>query len=250
VPGGRHNLGMLNPDLDIESLAEVFRERRRVRITDALRPEAAESLHTCLRDEIPWRFACYDNRREGKETALKLTREQLSAMPLEQRQMLQHEVLRQAASQFQYAYQSFDLLEGLRTGVCSGIFAYELMGYLAGDAFFDFMTRLTCDDEINRIDGHATCYRAGHFLKFHADESPWEDRRFAYVLGVTRDWDADMGGLTCFMDESGRVVECHVPDFNTLTVFEVPVAHFVSVVSPWVTGQRLSVTGWLTVSGD
>ena len=238
---------MLNPALDIDALAAEFRERRRIRIGDAFLPEVANALHACLHDEIPWRLSCYDNRREGKETALKLTPEHVSAMSPEQRQSLQREILRQATDQFQYIYQSFDLLEGLREGERPGLFAYELMGYLAGDGFFEFATRLTGNSEINRIDGHATCYRAGHFLKYHADESPWENRRFAYVLGVTRGWDADMGGLTCFLNDQGRIVDCYVPGFNALTIFEVPVPHMVSFVSPWVTRQRLSVTGWLTV---
>ncbi|MDH4031251.1 MAG: 2OG-Fe(II) oxygenase, partial [Chromatiales bacterium] len=89
----------------------------------------------------------------------------------------------------------------------------------------------------------------GHFLKDHADESPFEQRRAAYVIGMTRDWEADMGGVLMFLDDSGRVEEALVPGFNTITVFRVPVRHLVSEVSPWVNGQRLSVTGWLTVSG-
>jgi Rps23 Pro-64 3,4-dihydroxylase Tpa1-like proline 4-hydroxylase len=100
------------------------------------------------------------------------------------------------------------------------------------------------------IDGHATRYIAGHFLKDHADESPFERRRFAYVLSVTKDWTVDMGGLLHFMDAGGSVVDTFVPTFNALTIFAVPTPHAVSYVPPWVAGERLSLTGWLTVPRD
>jgi Rps23 Pro-64 3,4-dihydroxylase Tpa1-like proline 4-hydroxylase len=238
---------MLNPALDPAALAPGFRQRGRIRIADALVPEAAEALHACLAADIPWRLSCYDNRRPPAERPVKLSREQLGAMTPAQRQGLQAEVLRQAGDQFQYVYQSFDLLEGHRQGERPGLFVYRLMEYLAGDDFFAFVRTLTGDAEIDRIDGHATRYAAGHFLKDHADESPFERRRFAYVLSVTRGWSADMGGLLHFTDADGRVVDSLVPGFNTLALFAVPTPHHVSYVPPWVEGERLSVTGWLTV---
>ena len=238
---------MLNPALDPAALAAEFRRRGRIRIADALLPEAAEALHACLATEIPWRLSCYDHRRPPAEKPVKLDRERLEAMGPEGRRGLLAEVMTQARDRFQYVYQSFDLLDGHRRGERPGLFAYRLMEYLAGDAFFDFARRLTGDGEVDRIDGHATRYVAGHFLKDHADESPFERRRFAYVLSVTRGWTADMGGLLHFTDETGRVVETLVPGFNTLALFAVPTPHFVSYVAPWVTAERLSVTGWLTV---
>jgi Rps23 Pro-64 3,4-dihydroxylase Tpa1-like proline 4-hydroxylase len=241
---------MLNPSLDANALADDFRRHGRIRIPDVLVPAAAAALHDCLRTEIPWRLYCYDHRRPPEQRAIKLRREDLAAMPPEQWQGLQSEVLQQARDRFQYVYQAFDLIEGHRNGERPGLFAYRLMEYLAGDAFFDFARELTGNREIGLIDGHATRYIAGHFLKDHADESPFEQRRFAYVLSVTNDWTVDMGGLLHFMDDAGSVVETFVPTFNSLTIFAVPTPHTVSYVPPWVAGERLSLTGWLTVPRD
>lgn len=237
---------MLNPQLDLEGIRARLADTGRVAIADALLPEAAEALYACLSEEIPWRLSCYDNRRESSERALKLTPADLAAMTPQQRQALQQEVMRQARDRFQYVYQSFDLVEGFRSGETPDLFAYRVMEFMAGDAFFDFARDITGDAEINRVDGHATRYGPGHFLKLHADESPFERRRFAYVLGVTRDWHPDMGGLLHFLDEDGAVCETFTPSFNTLTIFRVPAPHVVSYVSPWVTGERLSITGWFT----
>lgn len=238
---------MLNPDLDVEALAEEFSGSGRICIRDAFDPGFAERVHESLRAEVPWRLSVYDNRRPPKERALKLTATELDRIGAQGRTSLQREVFRQANGQFQYAYRSFDLLDGFRRGEQPGLFLYSLMEYLAGEAFFGFARSLIGDPEVNRIDGHATCYTAGHFLKDHADESPFELRRAAYVVGMTKDWNADMGGLLMFLDEQGRVEETFLPDFNTLTVFSVPVPHVVSYVPEWVREMRLSVTGWLTV---
>jgi Rps23 Pro-64 3,4-dihydroxylase Tpa1-like proline 4-hydroxylase len=238
---------MLNSNLDLTGLAEEFSDQGRVCIRNAFIPEAAESIHSSLRDEVLWRLSLYDNRRASNDKGFKLTSRDLQHMGPEGRSAMQAEMLRQARSQFQYLYRSFDLLDGYRRGESPDIFLYRLMKYLAGDEFFAFARRLIGDPAINRIAGQASCYTAGHFLKNHADESQFEQRRAAYVVGMTRDWEADMGGMLMFMDEDGQVEETLVPGFNTLTVFRVPVRHLVSEVAPWVTQQRLSVTGWLTV---
>jgi Rps23 Pro-64 3,4-dihydroxylase Tpa1-like proline 4-hydroxylase len=245
-----HNDPMLNPELDPAALAAKFQARGIIQISDIFQLDVADSLHQCLRDEIPWRLSCYDNMIEGSDRDLKLTQQSLAAMSADQKAGFQREILRQASDQFQYVYQSFDLLEGHRTGEKPDLFVYRLMQFLAGDTFFDFARTLTGSDEISHVDGHATRYVAGHFLKNHSDESPLEQRRFAYVIGMTRDWNADMGGMTQFLDNDGRVIDCLVPTFNSLIVFSVPVHHLVSHVPPWVTGERLSVTGWLTVKQE
>jgi SM-20-related protein len=242
-----HNGRMLNPGLDVAALAAEFSGAGRIVVRNVFEPDFAERVHACLRDEVPWRLSVYDNRRPAKERALKLTASELDRMGPQARTSLQREVFRQANTQFQYAYQSFDLLEGFRNKEQPGLFLYQLMQYLAGEPFFAFARTLTGDQAINRIDGHATCYTAGHFLKDHADESPFEQRRAAYVVGMTKEWKADMGGLLMFLDPAGAVQETLLPEFNTLTVFRVPVPHVVTYVPEWVQEKRLSVTGWFTV---
>ncbi len=237
---------MLNPAIDVDTLKGELHRHGRIQIADCLDTDVAERLHQCLREDIPWRLSCYDNTLDGADKALKIPQERLATMTREQQAGFQQEILRQARDQFQYVYQSFDLLAGHRAGERPELFVYELMKYLAGDDFFSFARELTGDAEIDLIDGHATRYVAGNFLKDHSDESPLEHRRFAYVIGMTRDWDADMGGMTQFLDEAGNVVDSYLPTFNSLLLFSVPVRHLVSYVPVWVAGERLSVTGWLT----
>lgn len=249
MPGRRqcgHNGAVLNPDLDIEALAGEFSTRGRVCITEVFDPEAAAAIYASLKKEVPWRLSCYDNRRAPRERTMDFTAGQLDEMGPAGHAALQREILTQARTGFQYAYQSFDLVDGFRRGECPELHLYQLMEYLNGDEFFDFARRLTGDPDICHTDGHATRYAAGHFLKDHADESPFENRRAAYDIGMTKGWTADMGGLLMFLDEQGGVEEALIPAYNTLTVFRVPVPHVIGGVAAWAAGERLAVTGWFT----
>jgi Rps23 Pro-64 3,4-dihydroxylase Tpa1-like proline 4-hydroxylase len=72
-----------------------------------------------------------------------------------------------------------------------------------------------------------------------------ENRRFAYVINLTRSWRPDWGGLLHFCDEDCNVSETYYPHFNSMSLFAVPQDHFVSFVPPYAQGERLAVTGWL-----
>jgi SM-20-related protein len=67
----------------------------------------------------------------------------------------------------------------------------------------------------------------------------------AFVLGFSRNWKADWGGLTLFYDDGGNVTGAFVPAFNSLTMFRVPVYHSVTYVTPFAREVRYSITGWL-----
>ena len=87
-------------------------------------------------------------------------------------------------------------------------------------------------------------YRPGQFLRMHDDKSHDEDRAFAYVINLGRNWEADWGGLLQFVDDRQNVVETFTPHWNSLSLFRVPQAHQVSQVAPWAGDHRYSITGW------
>jgi Rps23 Pro-64 3,4-dihydroxylase Tpa1-like proline 4-hydroxylase len=238
---------MLNDQLDPAALAQEFSPGGRMVIRDIFDLEMAGQIHNCLMNEVPWRLAYRDTRVSGSNQEQQLTQEQFKAMGAQKAAALRAQVFHQAKDHYQYLYQHFNIGGGQETGECPELLLYKLFDYLRGPEFMEFARTLTGDTEINDVYSHATMYTAGNFLKLHEDVSDSDDRRFAYVFGFTRDWQADMGGLTHFLNKDGAVVETFVPDFNTLTIFAVPVSHLVSQVSPWVRRRRLSVTGWLTV---
>ena len=121
---------------------------------------------------------------------------------------------------------------------------FEVFEFVNSPAFLDLGRRLTGIATIRWADAHATLYRAGHFLKYHTDETPAERRVAAYVLNFTRGWGRDWGGYLQFFDERYDVAHAYRPVFNALNIFTVPADHSVGMVASYAPGHRLSVAGW------
>ena len=238
---------MLNPNLDTQALHESFKAKPLMRIANIFTPEAANRIHQCLAKDMAWDVSWYDHSREGRARSSAMSESSYRSLTPEQRQALHQLVLQSAAHDYQYIYNSFDIIRAHKENLLPGHFIHEVMGYLADDEFFQFIQAVTGDGEINRIDGHATRFVRGHFLKKHVDSSPFETRRYAYVLGFSPDWQADWGGLTVFMDDNLQPTDTFVPEYNCLTLFEVPVNHCVTQVASFCPAQRLSITGWFTI---
>jgi SM-20-related protein len=99
-------------------------------------------------------------------------------------------------------------------------------------------------DSIDLIDAQATAYHPGDFLTRHDDHVVGKERRAAYVLGLSKGWNADWGGQLMHH----VTADCSIamtPSFNSLDLLRVPSPHSVAMVTPFAGGIRLSVTGWL-----
>ncbi len=237
----------LNPELLPDDFRDTFETEGMVRIPGILTGSAAESLYQCLVRDVPWRLAFVDPDRDGKDAFRALPPEEFAALNTNEKAALSDKIRRQSVAGYQYLYNSYDLLKAMRAGETEGSFLGELLNFLGSENLFEFLHQVTGIEDFNRIDGHATRYMPGHYLKEHVDASPYEKRHVAYVLSMTPAWQVDWGGLLHFFDsDTQQVSRTLVPDFNSLTLFKVPVAHCVSTVSNFATGPRLSVTGWLT----
>lgn len=248
---------MLNEHLDFAPAAIALRTVGRAVIERALAPEFAEALHQALQTDI-----CFDLKLRDAAGQRSLQ------APFSQAQYAEAlgSAQTHAAQQFAFAYEGVDLISGyLRsqqhtTNVASPALAPVLCQFveqLNSPEFLRFARQLTAEPSLRRIDAQGTRYRAGHFLLRHNDFSTTEDRRFAYVMNLSKGWRADWGGLLQFFDAPmrasaaelerlpTRVIESVCPGFNTLTVFKVPQWHCVSPVAVFATGQRLAITGWM-----
>lgn len=119
---------------------------------------------------------------------------------------------------------------------------YELFN---SDEFLTSMREFTGDETINYVDCRATCFNSGHYLRRHNDYLEGFNRRYAYVLNLTKDWEPDWGGILHLLNNKKEITQSLIPKFNVLNVFKVPTPHFVSSVSPDVESSRLAITGWL-----
>lgn len=229
---------MISNDLDIEPFRAHLRHHGRVQIPGILQTDAADELHACLRDEVPWETA---QRTDALLSGLPRT-----AVPgsLEDTALLKA-VSERARDGFEFYFDRYRMIDARRDGTDPSLVLHVVVDFLNSPEFLAFARYLTGDAAIRMVSAIAVRYRAGHFLLPHNDRVGNEDRAFAYVFNLSHDWRADWGGLLQFIDPEQRlVVETMTPRWNSLSLFRVPQMHLVTPVAPWAGSPRYSITGW------
>lgn len=88
--------------------------------------------------------------------------------------------------------------------------------------------------------------QTGHFLNNHDDRA--NQRRIAFILYLTPQWEIEYGGQLCIKDHDNNEI-LFEPSFNSLLVFDVT-NHNHHNVSPIIQGpesaelNRISINGW------
>lgn len=229
--------------LDPGRLAPAFARFGRLHLPGVLPAHQARAVGAALAEATPWHKSMHIGGR-SYDFAL----ETLEAMPPERRADLEAALVEGGRNGFQYRFDAWRLSDLMEAGQRAGgsLAALEAVhDLLNGDAFLDFIRRLTGDDRPAFADAQATRYRAGDFLSVHDDGVEGKNRLYAYVLNFTPAWRTDWGGLLAFLDADGHVAEAYAPTFNALNIFRVPQAHAVTQVASYAAGERLSVTGWI-----
>lgn len=232
---------MLNPDLELDRYRQLLALSGRVQIADFLRPEAAERLHQCLQDEVPWTLAL----RTGSESRTIAHTEWSALDPAARAALLQKAYRGVSTHAFQFVYESYMMVRAYQEGRDPGLYLHGVLEYLNSEGYLDLLRRLTGDAAIRAVSAQATCYRPGYFLTQHNDHHAEERRAFAYVINLTRRWHPDWGGLLQFHGEQGQISQTLMPRWNAISLFKVPQMHSVSLVSPWAEEPRFAITGWL-----
>ena len=210
-------MSILNRNLDVEQLAVEFAGKRRIQIQNVLDGPAAEMIDQTLRGGTPWRIAY--NRKDQSFT---VSQEELNAMGAAAAQKLLEDCVKAAQTDYQYLYACYPIVDAIKNKRDEGHLLHTILEELNSDYFLDFVRGVTGISSIGLVDGQATLYRPGHFLMHHNDFDAKRNRRVAYVLGFTKNWRADWGGVLEFYNERGDVEAGVLPRFNTLSLFAVP----------------------------
>lgn len=236
---------MINPAVDPAGWRATLQREGRVQVGDFLQPEVAQQLRQCLQDEVPWTLALRDV--DGPRT---INNERYRALSDHELARLLADIGEGARDDrsddgFRFVYDSYMMVTAYQQKRDPGLLLHRVLEVFNSPGYLDAMRALTGDPGIRRVNAQATRYRPGHFLNFHTDADSHEGRRFAYVLNLSRDWQEDWGGLLQFVDDDGRVTDHFLPRWNSLSLFQVPAGHAVSMVAPDAGGDRLAITGWL-----
>lgn len=230
---------MLNPALDVRTLAEEFSRNNRIQVRDVLMPDAAEALHHCLAKQVPWGLAYID----GEENKL-IQADKVAGFTAADWSALDTRVQARPESTFQFLYNSYMMISAYKEKRNPQLILHDMVEWINSPAFLQLIRAVTGIGSIMGADAQATRYMAGHFLRKHNDQVGNQYREIAYVLNLTKDWKPEWGGLLQFMDEGGTVTETYMPTFNSLTLFRVPMWHHVNQVAPSVSSARYAITGW------
>ncbi|HXG81250.1 MAG TPA: 2OG-Fe(II) oxygenase family protein [Sphingomicrobium sp.] len=230
----------INPNHDVASLAKELAERRRLQVRDMFDSRTAEEIHRLLVEETPW-WLVYNIGDRVEQ----IPPEQLARLHPEQAERIFSGVVDRARTQYQFVYAAYPMVAPYFNPNLSQAPILRLFEFLNTAPVLDWFRRLTGREDIQWIDGQATLYQSGHFLKSHSDRDEENTRAAAYVLNFTRVWERDWGGYLQFFNDDHDIELALRPIFNAMNIFLVPTDHSVGVVAPFAGGDRLSVTGWL-----
>lgn len=233
----------LNPDLDVNALSEAFATTGRLHIPNFLTPASAQNLKHALTENKVWYYTYSDEHGhyESPEAEVQKASQEEKAKFL-------NSLLMHARNNFQYFYSQYTISQAVERGEDNGHILHEVNEFVSSSPFLNFMRKLISDDEVVRADSIATKFAPGQFLLSHDDTHAQHDRRAAYVINLTTDWQPDWGGHLLFYDNDGNVVEGMIPTFNALNIFRTPQEHSVSYVPPFAGAERYAISGWLRVT--
>lgn len=230
---------MISNEVEFEPYRLRFARYGRVQVPGFLQDSAAERLHLCLRDQVPWTLA---ERSDGK--ARTIAAAEYASMSPEARQALYARAYQEARTGFQFVYDSYMLVRARQEGRDPELMLHVVLDFMNSPEALEFARWFTGIPDIVAANGQATRYLPGQFLTRHDDENHKENRGAAYVINLSKDWNSDWGGLLQFHDAQGGIAETLLPLWNSVSMFKVPQSHSVSLVAPWAGQPRLAFTGW------
>lgn len=230
----------LNPALDVERYAQSYAKRGIVQVPDVFEPAVADALERLLAGSVPWRLLMTDSN----DSPIHFSQAEAQAMGREKIDALARDALMRARQNRGYLYYTYPMIEGYLRGWDPGHPIHQVTEFINGPEFLDLGRRIIGVSGVTKADAHATAYNPGHYLTRHLDYGDDHERRAAYVLGFSRGWQPDWGGLLLFLNEKQDVTEGYLPRYNVLTIFDIKYLHTVTQVSSFAGGVRRSITGW------
>jgi len=234
---------MINKNLDTNALAAAFAVDKRLVIEDFLLPDVAERMHDAMIDSVPYQIHyVLDDKYQS------LSREDAAKDTPEQQKTINRKILEAASRGVGFIYDGY-----LKSRVETGpehesneklTFLHEVFDYIGSEEVLSTISKITGRTDLTGAEPQYTRFTPGHFLTRHRDVVTNERRRIAFVLGLTKGWHPDWGGLLQFYQEDGTPRDAWTPRFNVLSIFDVSHIHAVTYVAPYARASRYSLTGW------
>lgn len=234
---------MINPELDLNTLASHFKNDQRLVIPRFLQQDIALRMHEACKQHVP-----YSTHFVLDDTYQSKTKAELATLKPEERKNINAEIINSASQGVGFLYEGYLKSRIIKTHGSPAdtelAFLHAVFDYLSSEEVLQTIRDITKNENIVGAEPQYTRYTAGNFLTRHLDVVPGRHRQYAFVLGLTQNWHPDWGGLLQFYERNGTPRDAWTPQFNVLSLFDVKHVHSVTYVTPFATQPRLSLTGW------
>jgi len=230
----------LNKSKNITKLKQSYLNDGYVKLENALSNDTASLIHEKISSQAQWNLVFINNGVHQDSNNL-----DVEGWDDVHKNNLTQLVHKQAENAFQYFYETIPIYDIYYDKLMPEHFFNDIVKFLNSDAVLSYFREILQAPEITFLDAQITRFKAGHFLNRHNDDVKGKNRVAAFVINLTKDWCIDWGGALHILNNNLAIEKSFVPSFNEINLFKVPVEHLVGYVSPFATGHRLSITGWL-----
>ena len=229
----------LHPAIDAAALAREYASCGRVSISPFIPEQQAERLREHLLAREDWRLRLHNVNRQVVE----LSPQDVADWGPQKISAIRTLVApRPGEKGFGYTQEFVNIIKEPGRNLESSTILGEFGAFLTSSTVIGLVKAITGETAIDFGDSFATRYRPGDYASMHNDGI--DARKAAYVYGLTKSWRAEWGGLLLFHGPDRQIDGGLLPGFNVLDLFKIPVEHSVSVIAPFASEPRLSVTGW------
>lgn len=239
---------MINPDLDIKLLSSSFGVDKRHAIENFLLPDVAERIHQACLDSVPFSLHyVMDGKYQSK------SQQEIERLSPQELKDINAKIMTAASQGVGFLYNGYlkSRIKNSPDGEPNEklAFLHKIFDDIGSEQILSVIRQITGDNEITGAEPQYTRFTPGHFLTRHRDIVEGRHRRIAFVLGLTKGWHPDWGGLLQFYQQDGLPRDAWMPRFNVLSIFDVSHIHAVTYVTPYAQVPRLSLTGWFVARG-
>jgi Rps23 Pro-64 3,4-dihydroxylase Tpa1-like proline 4-hydroxylase len=231
------------PDKEIKALRQKFNKNGFVIIPDYFELDYAKKIRKYIAQDIPedsWYEAFSPVLDEDLEIAGDGYRNRM--LPISNTTLPQRKAraafARNAAGNGSFAYnfdRTMNCSPSCRCVLCEMKEVYESVEVT------HMLNKITALDLGKTNTMFASRYSANHFLSSHTDT----DRGvLGVVYYINTDWNSTWGGLLHIQDESQKTEEVISPEFNSIGLFTLPKAHFVSQIANYSKWSRYNHVAW------
>ena len=230
----------LSSEHNVSRYKEIYERDGVVRIENLFPSDIAHEIYDALSQTTPWHLVHSDEA--GKHQYFRP--EEWDAKPAGEKQAVFQGTHARASIGFAYLYLCYPMIRAYIEQRDPEWPLHCMTEFLNSPEMLNFTKTITSEASVKKIDGQATLYAPGHFLNVHNDTGDNAERRAAYVMGFSKEWQTNWGGHLLFLD-GDDIEKGFSPSFNTLTLFKVPRSHIVTQVTNFAGAGRYSITGWL-----